>query len=299
MAGIIKIYVDDDYWIFDEDISIRLVKCGRERCLSDKKEESGNRTYHSLHYVLRGEGYLIVNKEKIKVEKGCIFLIRAHEDITYYPERNNPWTFIWADFVGENLEALFAECGLGENVHFLKPEKQEVGEWFVQMLDANFERGQHFQSTVILIRILSRLIEENSGNYTSSIDRIVREALIFINNNFRLELSLDVIAKSVGVSPNYLVNLFSAEIGYSPIQYLMMFRIANACDLLKQNKYNIKQISKKVGYKDQLYFSRCFSKIKGVPPREYIEKCPDDDPWIFIKNSNIDLDDRKGKYHGD
>jgi len=299
MSGIIKIYVDDDNWIFDEDISIRLVKCGRERCLSDKKEESGNRTYHSLHYVSRGAGYLLVDKEKIKIEKGSVFLIRAHEDITYYPERSNPWTFIWADFVGENLEALFTECGLGKSRHFLKPQTQDVGEWFVQMLDANFERGQHFQSTVILIRILSRLIEEHAANYACSIDRIVREALIFINNNYRLEISLEVISTSVGVSPNYLVNLFSSEVGFSPMKYLMLFRIANACDLLRQRKYNIKQISKQVGYKDQLYFSRCFSKIKGVPPSHYLEKYIDDDPWEFIKSSNIDLDDRKGKYHGD
>lgn len=58
MAGMIKLYVDDENCIFDEDISIRLVKCGRERCLSDKKEEGGNRVYYSLHYVVRGEGYI-------------------------------------------------------------------------------------------------------------------------------------------------------------------------------------------------------------------------------------------------
>lgn len=294
MSGKIKIYIDDDDWSFDKDISIRLVKCGRERCLSDKKEENGNRVYHSLHYVLRGEGYLLVGKEKIKIGKGHVFLIRANEDITYYPDRNNPWSFIWADFVGENLDAVFTGCGLEKNTHFLKPKTPEVSEWFEQMVEANFERGQLFESSVILVRILFRLFEENSGSYSRSINGIVREALIFINNNYRIEISLDVIAKSVGVSPNYLVNLFSSEIGLTPMKYLMMFRIANACDLLKENKYNVKDVGAKVGYKDPLYFSRCFSEIKGVPPRDYTKKCADDDPWEFIKASNIDLDDRKG-----
>jgi YesN/AraC family two-component response regulator len=80
------------------------------------------------------------------------------------------------------------------------------------------------------------------------------------------------------------------------MKYLMMFRVANACDLLRENKYNIKQVSNLVGYKDQLYFSRCFSLIKGIPPRYYKEKCVNDDPWSFVKMSNIDFDDRKGKY---
>ena len=297
MPGTIKMYVDDENWNFDEDISVRLVKCGRERCLSDKKEESGNRTYCSLHFVLRGEGYLLVDKKKIKIEKGCVFLIRANEDIIYYPDRNNPWSFIWADFVGDHLETVFTGCGLGKDTHYLKPKTQKVGEWFEQMVEAHFERGLLFESTVVLIRILFRLIEENSDDFARSINGIAREALIFINNNYRIEISLDVIAKSVGVSPNYLVNLFSSEIGYTPIKYLMMFRIANACDLLRENKYSIKEISNKVGYKDQLYFSRCFSEIKGVPPRDYTEKCAKDDPWEFIKASNLDFDDRKGKQH--
>lgn len=297
MPAILKIYVDDDNWTNDEDISIRLIKCGRERCLSDKKEEGGNRTYFSLHFVLRGEGYLIVNKEKIKIEKGYVFLIRPDEDIIYFPDKNNPWAFIWADFVGENLEAVFEKCGFAKDKYFLKNKYQKLGEWFEQMLDAHFEKGRLFESTVVLVRILSRLIEENSENFSCQIDRFVREALIFINNNYRLNISLDVIAKSVGVSPNYLINLFSSEIGFTPMKYLMMFRIANSCDLLRKNKYSIKEISSKVGYKDQLYFSRCFSEIKGMPPREYFEKGKEDDPWEFIKASNFDFDDRKMKIH--
>ncbi len=296
MSGAIKIYVDDENWNFDDEISIRLVKCGRERCLSDKKEESGNRIYCSLHYVLRGEGYLLVNKEKIKIEKGYVFLIRANEDIIYYPDRNNPWAFVWADFIGENLDMVFTECGLGKDKHYLKPKTQKVAEWFEQMFDAHFEKGRLFESTVLLTRILFKLVEENHDGFTHSINSIAREALIFINDNYRIDISLDVIAKSVGVSPNYLVNLFSSEVGFTPMKYLSMFRIANACDLLKENKYSIKEISRKVGYKDPLYFSRCFSEIKGVPPREYTNKRANDDPWEFIKTSNLDFDDRKRKF---
>lgn len=297
MSGSIKIFADDENCIFDEDISIRLVKCGRERCLADKREEGGgNRIYHSLHYVVRGEGYIIAGQEKTKVEKGNIFLIRANEGIRYCQDRYNPWTFIWADFIGDNLEAVFNKCGLVGDKHYLKPQTPRVGEWFEQMLDAHFEKGLLLESTVIFVRILARLIEENANTYPIRINRFVREAIIFINNNYRIEISLAVIAESVGVSPNYLVNLFSTEIGIAPMKYLMMFRIANACDLIRERKYNLKEIGYKVGYKDQLYFSRCFSSIKGVPPREYLSKCEADDPWAFVKGSSLDFDDRKGKY---
>lgn len=296
MSRLIKIHVDDDNWLFNDDVSIRLIKCGSENCLSNKTEESGDRVYFSLHFVKRGEGYLLSNGEKTRVKEGGIFLIRAKEDIRYVPDKIDPWSFIWADFVGENLTALLEQAGFHETCHAIHTKNKELGRWFQQMLDAYMDGGVLFESAAILVRILARLVEENVGIYTRPLNRIVREAIIFINNNYRTEISLEVIARSVGVSPNYLIAQFSAEIKLPPMKYLTMFRIANACALLREKRYSIKQISQMVGFHDQLYFSRCFSELKNYPPKEYIKQCGDDDPWEFIKSANIDLDDRRRRF---
>ena len=39
--------------------------------------------------------------------------------------------------------------------------------------------------------------------------------------------------------------------------------------LLETTTYSINEISKIVGYDNQLYFSRLFHKLKGYSPREY------------------------------
>ena len=46
-------------------------------------------------------------------------------------------------------------------------------------------------------------------------------------------------------------------------------RINNAQMLLETTTYSINEISKIVGYDNQLYFSRLFHKLKGYSPREY------------------------------
>lgn len=296
MSRTVKIEADNEIWRFDRDIAFQLVKCGRERCLADKKEESGQRIYFSLHYVLRGEGYLAVGGEKTRIGRGSVFLIRPGEGIVYYPDKNDPWEFLWADFIGENLDPVFASCGLGENQYYTRPKSAQISDYFKKMVDAHFERGELFESSLFLVQILFSLAKENAARPQKNINKIVREAIIFINDNYSIGISLDIVAKSVGTSPNHLVNAFTAEVGLSPMKYLALFRIANACDLLRQNKYSVKEISGLVGYRDPLYFSRCFSEIKGVPPRDYAKRCAADDPWEFIKRSNIDLDDRKGKY---
>ncbi|WP_333549080.1 MULTISPECIES: helix-turn-helix domain-containing protein [Clostridium] len=45
--------------------------------------------------------------------------------------------------------------------------------------------------------------------------------------------------------------------------------MTNAQILLETTTYSINEISKMVGYDNQLYFSRLFHKLKGYSPREY------------------------------
>ena len=71
------------------------------------------------------------------------------------------------------------------------------------------------------------------------------------------------------------------------MKYLMLYRIASASELLAKGDLNVNEVSREVGFNDPLYFSRCFSAVKGKPPRDYA-KHPDGDPWEFFKKNNID-----------
>ena len=56
------------------------------------------------------------------------------------------------------------------------------------------------------------------------------------------------------------------------MQFIVGIRINNAQMLLETTTYSINEISKIVGYDNQLYFSRLFHKLKGYSPREYEDK---------------------------
>ena len=53
------------------------------------------------------------------------------------------------------------------------------------------------------------------------------------------------------------------------MQFIVGTRINNAQMLLDATTYSINEISKIIGYDNQLYFSRLFHKLKGYSPREY------------------------------
>ena len=107
-------------------------------------------------------------------------------------------------------------------------------------------------------------------NTPSSSSQYVLAAIKYIQFNYSHDISVDDIAKAVGVSRSHLYRVFMSNVGQSPIDYLTGYRISEACSLLKNTGLSIAEIAVSVGFFDQFYFSRVFKRAKGMPPSKYI-----------------------------
>jgi AraC-like DNA-binding protein len=76
-------------------------------------------------------------------------------------------------------------------------------------------------------------------------------------------------AKSVGLNKNYFSTFFKENIGMTPQQYIIKYRINKACELMENKGLTIGDISRSVGYEDTLGFSKIFKKEKGMSPKKY------------------------------
>ena len=83
--------------------------------------------------------------------------------------------------------------------------------------------------------------------------------------------------------------MFHAYIGLSPVNYINKFRISNACELLKKDDLKIETVAGMVGVSDEKYFSRMFTKWKGMSPREYRKNSQEEDPFDWLKEKNLDF----------
>lgn len=99
--------------------------------------------------------------------------------------------------------------------------------------------------------------------------KYVRQAKNFIESNYTKELSLDNVAREVGINASYFSALFKKEQGITFSDYLTEVRIARAKELLEEGKWNVSEVGWAVGYKDQKYFSKLFLKVVGIKPSEY------------------------------
>ncbi|MCL6457705.1 MAG: response regulator [Gorillibacterium sp.] len=99
--------------------------------------------------------------------------------------------------------------------------------------------------------------------------QIVQEAEKIIRTRYAENLSLQLVADEVHVTPVWLSKLFKKEKGQTFLEVLTDIRMAKAKDMLGDLKYKIYQVSYEVGYKDPVYFTKLFKKQLGVTPKEF------------------------------
>ena len=105
---------------------------------------------------------------------------------------------------------------------------------------------------------------ENQGR------RILKKGLEYIEEYFSEEtLSLNSVARAIGVSANYFSSVFSQEMQMTFIEYVTKKRVEKAKKLLRKTEKHTGEIAAEVGYKDAHYFSVVFKKAVGCTPREY------------------------------
>lgn len=106
-------------------------------------------------------------------------------------------------------------------------------------------------------------------NPRSSHSPAVARALDYIHDNYGRQISLELAAEAVGLSPNRLSKLIVTETGRGFSDCLIEYRMARARSLLRVPGASIKRVSLECGYPDSNYFSRLFKKMTGRTPSDY------------------------------
>ncbi|NOT64050.1 MAG: helix-turn-helix transcriptional regulator [Acidobacteria bacterium] len=97
----------------------------------------------------------------------------------------------------------------------------------------------------------------------------LEEARQMLDRDFRERLTTAHIARTVGVHPVYLAQMFRKHFACGVIEYIARRRIAYACRELRNSGVPIADIAIAAGFYDQGHFSRTFKRILGITPSVY------------------------------
>lgn len=91
----------------------------------------------------------------------------------------------------------------------------------------------------------------------------------FIRKNYNHKISLEELAREIGLSYTYMSTLFKKEVGENIMDFLINCRIDAAKVMLMEGQYQISYISSSVGYENEHYFSRMFKQRTSMTPTAF------------------------------
>ncbi|SHK05517.1 AraC-type DNA-binding protein [Clostridium amylolyticum] len=256
------------------DSNLIVYQCGWEKCKPKHSYGPAVRDHYLIHFVTKGAGKFYIDNLTFDIKENQGFLI-CPGDITYYEaDEKEPWEYIWVGFNGLKANEYIRRMGLDNHNPIIKTKNSIIVSDYLNNIFkcSKFQHAREVRMLGYLYLLLSILIEEAEIKEVSNYKyEYIEKAIEYIEMNYSRSISVQSIADHVGLNRCYFSSIFKNSLNMSPESFLIGYRINKACELFKQNKnLRIGDVSRSVGYSDQLVFSKVFKKVKGYSPSEYI-----------------------------
>lgn len=106
-------------------------------------------------------------------------------------------------------------------------------------------------------------------NRLSSDNTYIKQIEDYIYLHLHEKIRIEELANEVGLTPNYLSNLFKKETGRSIQQYITNKKIEVASNMLLYSEYSLTDIGNILAFSSTSHFIKTFKSIMGQTPRQY------------------------------
>lgn len=111
--------------------------------------------------------------------------------------------------------------------------------------------------------------EKSSPAMEHSSNSVVQDIKLFIDKNYKKDISLSDLADTFYVSKEHLSRLFKKETGQNLFSYIMDLKLNEAKRLLVETNRTLDDIAFSLGFSNGNYFSKVFKKNISVSPSSY------------------------------
>ena len=139
--------------------------------------------------------------------------------------------------------------------------------------DAEEGAAAAMRRSIWMQELICALLEE----YEASVEQAeageehgVRLTIRYMHEHYRENVTVDRLARMAGMERRKYSAAFQAEMGQKPLEYLNLLRIDEARKLLGDVGRPLREIARLVGFNDEYYFNKRFTKSVGVPPGTYV-----------------------------
>lgn len=268
---------------------LNMYYCGKRTETKNHSYGPQVRDHFLLVYIKDGNAVLTLGNKYIDLCGGQLLCMFPNEKIYYKANEGSLWSISWVGVYGSQAELYLKNLGITRsNPVYNCPQADETEKSIDDIIDM-VEKNNSYGKIAVLSKLylfFSTLFDKNAVpmsemksidlassdtheiNYLSD-NLYIREAENYIRFHYDREISINSVAKSLNLSPEYFSRLFKSETGLSPQQLIIKYRLDRACVLLTATNLTISEISNSVGIPDTRYFSKLFRRNKSMSPSEY------------------------------
>jgi AraC-like DNA-binding protein len=97
----------------------------------------------------------------------------------------------------------------------------------------------------------------------------MQRAYSYVINNFQSSVSLDDVAKYVGMDRSSFCTFFKKMTGKSFFTFLTEYRLESSSQMLQKTSLSVAEICNAAGFNDVPHFNRVFKKTKQITPTQF------------------------------
>ena len=229
-----------------------------------------------LFYVIEGNGQFLIENQTYPVSMNDLVIVNPNVLHTELSLNASPLRYIVLGIEGLELKANTENESSNFCIINFKNMRDSILHYLHHMLQEMESQSPGYEIICqdlmeILIVMLGRQTNFSTtlSPVNKKINRLCSSTKRYIDNHYKENVSLEILADQNHVSKYYLAHAFTEAFGISPINYLISRRIQEAEYLLTNTDYSLALISATIGFSSSSYFAQIFKKQKGISPREF------------------------------
>ncbi|SIQ60666.1 Two-component response regulator, YesN/AraC family, consists of REC and AraC-type DNA-binding domains [Alkalispirochaeta americana] len=135
-------------------------------------------------------------------------------------------------------------------------------------------RMQSFEEYLQWVKRTAESIRQKSqSSRLDSGEELLAHVITYLKQNFSdNQMTMQTVCAACGISISYLSQLFRKYQATTFVRYLTKLRMEHAREQLLLSGSRVVEVAEACGYRDIYYFSHCFKRHTGLPPKAYREK---------------------------
>lgn len=254
----------------------------------DEKELLHFHNYMEIGICHMGNGIMRFEDRDIPYKDGEFTVIPKNYPHTTMsdPETISYWEYLFVDIekvvkdmCGSNTkrsELMLQKLGSGAIVKNAE-ENPKIADRIREILDLMRDAEEFYQeeanallyALVVEIARMVEIREEKVLGSEAKMTQTVASIVEYIGDNYMKPIKIDKLAEDHHFSATHFRRVFTSQINMTPLEYINLVRVQNACEYLRNTDKSIAEIAQLCGFGAISTFNRNFSKMKGMTPGQW------------------------------